>query len=84
VTFVARLGDSAPAGGNVSIGFYDGARLLGTGAVRQEGRVRFASITVTTLAVGSHEITAEIRGLSGATSQRTQALRHTVVAPTGR
>jgi hypothetical protein len=83
VVFTARLGDSTQAGGEASVRFYDGSTFLGTGVVRQEGRVRVAYLTVTTLAVGTHAITAEIVRSRRATGERSPVLLHMVVAPTG-
>jgi hypothetical protein len=84
VVFTARLSDSTQVGSSTSVHFYDGAAFLGTGAVTQQGRVRLAYLAVTTLAVGTHLITAEIVGVAGATGERSQPLRHTVVPPAGR
>jgi hypothetical protein len=84
VVFTARLADSVPTVGDLSVRFYDGQTLLGTAVVRQEGRVRVAYLTATTLQVGNHDITAEIGGAAALGGQRSSTLRHRVGARSGR
>jgi len=70
VTFTATIGVVAPGAGvpTGSVTFKDGSTTLGTGALNSTGQATFAT---TTLAVGSHTITAVYGGdpdFSGSTS----------------
>lgn len=78
VTLMARMAGTDAAPGRVV--FYDGSLLLGTAEVKSEGRVWIAYLTVRGLAVGEHEIRAELVGpLGGRGGQRSEPLRHMVL-----
>ena len=68
VTFTAKIGVVAPGVPTGSVTFKDGSTTLGTGTLNSTGQATFAT---TTLAVGSHTITAVYGGdpkFSGSTS----------------
>ena len=76
VTFMARVSNSTE--GRQAVRFYDGPTALGTSDVRQEGPVKIAYLAVRGLAVGQHEIRAEVVDAFGAGTGPSPLLRHTV------
>lgn len=71
VTFTATV-VGAPAGATVT--FYDGGRRIGAGPLAVSGGV--ATLTVRTLAVGSHTITARLTTQRGGQTSTTEASLH--------
>ena len=85
IVLTARLPDDVPASAaGLRVRFYDGATELGTAAIGTEWGSRVAHLTVTTLAAGDHQITAEIVGSSGGAGARSAPLRHVVAPASGR
>ena len=87
VTLTAQVGgDAGLSAAPLTVRFFDGATELGTAPVQTEWGVRVAHLAVTTLGAGSHEISAEIAGASGAGGGggRSAPVRHLVVATPGR
>jgi hypothetical protein len=78
VVFVAQLSAGASATGG-SVRFYDGVNYLGSAVIREEGRTRVASLTVTGLSEGEHDIRAEALGALGLEGRPAAPLRHTVI-----
>jgi hypothetical protein len=78
VTLMARLSDAV--NGRRTVRFYDGASVLGTAEVRQEGQASIAYLTVSGLGVGQHEIRAELTYALGGSVGLSPPLRHTVRA----
>jgi streptogramin lyase len=76
-TLTATVSAVAPGSGNASgtVSFFDGATLLGTGTVNVEG---VATFTTSTLAVGSHSLTAVYGGNSGFTGSTSSVDTKTV------
>jgi hypothetical protein len=78
VTFTAAVTGATPTG---TVQFFDGANLLGTGAVNGAG---IATLATSALSVGAHSITAVYGGDGGnvgSTSQILQQLVNPVIAP---
>jgi hypothetical protein len=77
VTFSATIGVVAPGAGvpTGSVTFKDGSTTLGTGTLNSTGQATFAT---TTLAVGSHSITAVNGGDSNFSGSTSSALAQTV------
>lgn len=61
ITITATVGSTAGAPGG-SVNFFDGATQIGTGTLADVGGQQKASMTTSTLAVGSHVITAKYVG----------------------
>ena len=78
VMFTARVTGLDPKASGATVRFYDGGALLGSAVVRTEGQVRVAYLTVATLAVGAHEIHAELREGVTLTGVPSPPLPHTV------
>lgn len=76
VTVTPPSGDSLEPGGTVT--FYDGSTALGSGSVNSSGQ---AAYTTSSLAGGSHSITAQYGGDSSFNSATSSALTQTVNAP---
>jgi hypothetical protein len=72
----ARAGDVAEG---TEVSFFDGSQLIGKGTVRLQGAEGSASLTITTLAPGEHELSAEVPTTLGL-SRRSDTVRHTVTA----
>ncbi len=79
VTFTATVAPVAPGAGTVSgsVGFFDGAALVGTGTVDASGT---ATISSATLGVGPHSITASYGGDAGFRGSTSAVLVQDVVA----
>lgn len=77
VTLTATVSATAPGSGarTGTVGFFDGATLLGSAAVNGSGQ---ATLTTSTLAVGSHAITAVYNGDPNFTTSTSPAHTHTV------
>ena len=77
VTFTATIGVVAPGAGvpTGSVTFKDGSTTLGTGTLNSTGQATFA---ITTLAVGSHTITAVYGGDPNFSGSTSAALAQTV------
>jgi hypothetical protein len=85
VTLTAQVGGDADlSSAPLTVRFFDGAIELGAAPVQTEWGVRVAHLAVTTLGAGSHEISAEMVGASGAGGGRSAPVRHLVVATPGR
>jgi len=74
VTFTATIAPSVPNGETVT--FYDGSMAIGLPATTSGGK---ASLTITTLAVGTHSITAKYAGDSTYGAGTSSALTQTVL-----
>ena len=72
VTFTAAV---SPSGASGTVTFYDGTTILGTGSLNSSGQ---ASSSTSTLAAGSHKITASYGGDSNFTASTSAALTQTV------
>src|SRR5436309_3526137 len=72
VTFTAAV---SPSGASGTVTFYDGTTILGTGSLNSSGQ---ASSSTSTLAAGSHKITASYGGESYFTHNTSAALTQTV------
>jgi uncharacterized delta-60 repeat protein len=82
VTFtatVSTMGTSTPTG---TVQFFDGSTLLGTGTLSTANGVTTATFATTTLAVGTHSITAVYGGDSNDQGSTSAALTQTVNAAT--
>jgi hypothetical protein len=77
VTFTATVKAVAPGSGvpTGTVTFYDGSTILGTDPIYGSGQ---ATISIATLSVGSHTITASYSGDSNFTASTTPALTQTV------
>jgi len=78
VTFTATVVDSTPmstATPTGTVNFYDGANLIGNGALNASG---VATFSTSTLAVGSHSITAQYVGDANFTGSTSSAITQVV------
>ena len=81
VFFTARLTAWAEASNSVgSVRFHDGLTVLGAANVRKEGQARVASLRVSGLSVGRHEITAQLVDTLGFSSATSTPVVHVVLA----
>jgi hypothetical protein len=84
VTFVATVMPASNAGPGPSgtVTFTDGASTLGSGPVTLTGTTYTASLSVSSLAVGSHSITATYGGATSYVGSASSALNQTVTKAT--
>jgi len=80
VTFTASVATSSstPMG---TVTFYDGKTALGSSLVFGSSSTATATYTTTTLAAGTHSITAQFAGVNGYTSSTSAVVTETVTAP---
>jgi len=76
VTFTASVSSSASASATGPVAFYDGAQQIGTGALA--GSPATANFSTTTLAVGTHTLTAVFAGDSSNAAGTSPAITQTV------
>jgi phospholipase/lecithinase/hemolysin len=64
-----------------TVTFYDGTTVLGSSLVSGSTTTAVATLTVSTLAAGTHNITAQFAGVNGYGNSTSPALTETVTAP---